>query len=300
MTRLQLFEWEDQPWLPSVLRDYLTDHLWLWLSSDQAGSLHRTIAEILKPALERLQTHQIVDLCSGGGGPLLPVQRHLRAEMGVETTITLTDLYPNVAAFRRAQASSNGNVRACFESVSAFDVPARLTGLRTLFTAFHHFRPADARRVLQDAVTKGQGIAILEPFERSLGIAALLGWAGIVRGFALTPKLGHMTPGRFALTYLLPIAPAVVAWDGVVSSLRSYTVPELRSLAASVSADGFTWEAGQVPVTTPDGPISLTYLVGLPAEGGDTSETTRLHHDEPGVGGRPGGHARHGGNAHGR
>jgi hypothetical protein len=74
-----------------------------------------------------------------------------------------------------------------------------------------------------------------------------------------------MTPGRFALTYLLPIAPAVVAWDGVVSSLRSYTVDELRGLAASVTADHFTWEAGQTPVTVRGATIPLTYLVGLPA-----------------------------------
>ena len=75
-----------------------------------------------------------------------------------------------------------------------------------------------------------------------------------------------MTPGRFALTYLLPVAPTVVAWDGVVSSLRSYTVEELRGLAASVTADHFTWEAGQTPVDIRGGTIQLTYLVGLPAE----------------------------------
>jgi len=266
MARHQLFEWEDQPWLPRVLRDYLTDHLFLYLSSDEAGTLHSAIAGILKPALDRLRTDRIVDLCSGGGGPLLAVQRHLQSDMQFTARVTLTDLYPNVAAFRRAVVSSNGSVQACFEAVSAFDVPVHLSGLRTLFTAFHHFRPPDARRVLQDAVSKGQGIAVLEPFERSFGMAISLGWAGIIRGLALTPKLGPMTPGRFALTYLLPVAPAVVAWDGVVSSLRSYTVEELRGLAASVTADHFTWEAGQTPVDIRGGTIQLTYLVGLPAE----------------------------------
>jgi hypothetical protein len=265
MTRLQLFEWEDQPWLPRVLRDYLTDHLFLYLSSDEARTLHHAIAGILKPALERLRTNRIIDLCSGGGGPLLSVQRHLQSEMQFTAKVTLTDLYPNVAAFRRALTSSNGNVEACFESVNAFDVPPHLSGLRTLFTAFHHFRPAEARRVLQDAVSKGQGIVVLEPFERSFGMAISLGWAGIIRGLTLTPRLGPMTSGRFALTYLLPIAPAVVAWDGVVSSLRSYTVDELRALSASVTADHFTWEAGQTPVEVRGGTIPLTYLAGLPA-----------------------------------
>lgn len=266
MRRRHLFEWEDQPWLPRVFRDYLTDHLCYALGSHQAVALHRAIAEILKPAMERLGTRDIVDLCSGGGGPLLAVQQYLASAMGFDTTVTLTDLYPNVAAFARAQQSSNGRVRACFEPVSAFNVPAHFLGLRTLFTSFHHFRPDAARRVLSDAADKRSGIAILEPFERSVRMAAVLATAAVVRGFLLTPRLRPMTVGRFALTYLVPLAPAVVAWDGIVSSLRSYSVSELRELAVSATGDRFSWDAGKIPVSVPGGSISLTYLVGLPAD----------------------------------
>ena len=76
--------------------------------------------------------------------------------------------------------------------------------------------------------------------------------AGIIRGLVLTPRLGPMSAGRFALTYLLPVAPAVVAWDGIVSSLRSDSVRELLDLAASATGESFAW--------------SVTCLVGLPAE----------------------------------
>ncbi|MEZ4557181.1 MAG: hypothetical protein R2854_12160 [Caldilineaceae bacterium] len=33
-------------------------------------------------------------------------------------------------------------------------VPPELTGFRTLFTAFHHFTPADAMLILHDAVAR--------------------------------------------------------------------------------------------------------------------------------------------------
>ena len=49
MARLQLFEWEDQPWLPSALRDFVTDHLRFAFNNPRAAGMRRTIAEILIP-----------------------------------------------------------------------------------------------------------------------------------------------------------------------------------------------------------------------------------------------------------
>lgn len=264
MKRYHLFEWEDQPWLSATLRDYLTDHLRFALGSDQALPLHRAISQVLFRVMQRSGVRDIVDLCSGGGGPLLAVQRVLKTEMNFETAVTLTDLYPNAAAFEHAESSSGGKVRSHSEPVSALDVPAHLTGVRTLFTAFHHFRPDEATRILMDARVKRRAITIFEPFERSLVMACLLGIAGILCGLFFTPKLGRMSLSRFALTYLAPVAPMVTAWDGVVSALRSYTVSELLELASHAGDCDFIWEAGQVPVPTPIGSLPLTYLVGLP------------------------------------
>jgi hypothetical protein len=263
MRRYHLFEWEDQPWLPVVLRDYLTDHLRFFLGSDQARPLHQAIASILFRSMQKLGTREIVDLCSGGGGPLLAVQKYMCTEMKFETTVILTDLYPNITSFEQAELSSNGSVRTYREPINAFDVPPNLTGIRTLFTSFHHFRPSDAKRILSDAKAKRCGIAIFEPFERSPQIVRGLALGSIRRSLLFTPKIGPMSFGRFFLTYILPVAPMVFAWDGIVSSLRSYTVPELRELASSAEADDFTWEAGRVH-SEQYGSTLFTYLIGLP------------------------------------
>ncbi|MCX6120896.1 MAG: hypothetical protein NTX44_04710 [Ignavibacteriales bacterium] len=263
MRRYHLFEWEDQPWLPVVFRDYLTDHLQLALGSGYVRPLHQAIADILYRSMQKLGTNEIVDLCSGGGGPLLAVQRYMRTEMNFETIVTLTDLYPNLKAFERAELSANGNVKTFRKPLSAFDVPSSLTGIRTLFTAFHHFKPSEAKRILLDACAKRCGIAIFEPFERSFKMAYLMGYSSIVRSLLLTPKIGRMSFERFLITYVLPAAPLIFAWDGIVSSLRSYTVPELLELATTPESDDYTWEAGQVP-TAPGDSMPLTYLIGLP------------------------------------
>lgn len=264
MKRRHFFEWEDQPWLPAVFRDYITDQLRYELGSESALPLHRAIAPLLHTAMQRAGTHEIVDLCSGGGGPLLAVQRLMESDLKFETSVTLTDLYPNLAAFEAIERDSRGRVRICRESVSAFDVPPALGGIRTLFTAFHHFRPADATLILRDARVKRRAIAIFEPFERSLRLALVLGLAGVPALIWRTPKIGPMSWRRFTLTYVLPLAPAIGAWDGVVSTFRSYTVNELRALAASAGSDDYSWEAGQVPLPTALGSFALTYLIGVP------------------------------------
>ena len=111
MARLQLFEWEDQPWLPSALQDFVTDHLRFTFSNPRAAGMRRTIAEILTPPLERSDAKAIVDVCSGGGGPLPAVLPLLEAGLGRPLRATLTDLFPNARAFEAVQSVSDGRVR---------------------------------------------------------------------------------------------------------------------------------------------------------------------------------------------
>ena len=248
MNRLHAFEWEDQPWLPRVFRDCITDHLRFALEAEEAMEMHRAVAACLKAAMERLGTREIVDLCSGGGGPLLAVQRCLASEMAFPTKVTLTDLYPNLSAFKRIEAEGNGAVRCLSQSVSVFEVPEELRGIRTLFTALHHFRPADARRILEDAVNKRAGIAVFEPLERTPRIIFLTG----------------LSVERFLLTYPVPLCPFVITWDGVVSALRTYSVDELRELTAGLGEGIFSWQIERSEWSTALGPFPFTSLIGVP------------------------------------
>jgi hypothetical protein len=264
MRRFHLFEWEDQRWLPPVFRDFITDHLRYTMNEPMRRPVNLEIANRLKVVLERTRTRRIVDLCAGAGGPLVEISRLLFHDLGVPVEIVVTDLYPNVAAFERLETESGGTITGRYESTSATDVPLELSGLRTVFTALHHFTPDQARLVLADAVRKRQAIAVFEPLERTVRMVILLGVVSFIRGFTHTPRVGKLTIWRFVVTYLFPVAPLVFAWDGMVSALRSYTSDELRSLARSVGGD-YRWEAGRFDVAGRFGNMPTTYLVGIPA-----------------------------------
>ena len=256
MRRLHLFELEDQPWFPTEVRDLATDYLHF---IETRFALHRSIVPVLADALRATGASRLIDLCSGGAGPIPLLLEDLAAE-GIRVTATLTDRFPNVAALEQAAAVSQGQITFVTEPVDARSVPANLTGFRTIFNGFHHFRPSDATAVLRNAADARQPIGIFEISQRTFRtILPLLLTPLFV--LAVTPVIRPFRWKRLLWTYLLPLVPLTCLWDGIVSQLRAYTPAELEELGASAHS-GTCWRAGRVPIGSTPG--SATYLVGYP------------------------------------
>ena len=257
MKRLHLIEIEDQDWCPHSLRDAATDYLQCFFS---ATRINEPIIPILGGVLRRAGSRGIVDLCSGAAGPWLWLQPAL-AESGVGVPICLTDKYPNLEGFRRANRLTDRAIGYHPQPVDPMQVPASLPGFRTMFSAFHHFRPGQARAVLADAVRSGEGIAVFEATQRRpLAILfALLAPLGV---FLVTPFIRPFRWSRLFWTYVVPLAPLVTLFDGVVSCLRTYSLQDMRDLADSLGSSGYQWEMGTVKGGRM--PIPITYLVGAP------------------------------------
>jgi hypothetical protein len=256
MPRLHLFELEDQAWFPATIRDLATDYLHFMQT---AGGLHRGMLPFIKEALAAAATTHLVDLCSGGSGPVPAIVHDLRAE-GLPVTATLTDLFPNAAALERIAARANGSIDFVATPVDARAVPRSRQGLRTLFNGFHHFRPVDAQAILRDAAAARQPVAVFELSRRS---PAMVLWILVVPIMVLlaTPFMRPFKWSRLFWTYLIPLVPLTCFWDGLVSQLRAYTVQELRTMASAASAT-MAWRADD-PRLYRTG-ARITYLIGWP------------------------------------
>jgi hypothetical protein len=145
-------------------------------------------------------------------------------------------------------------------SVDAMHTPAHLRGMRTLFNALHHFHPEQARAVLADAQARGVPIAVFEIVERSpRGLFATLFIPLLVLLF--TPFIRPLTPLRLLATYVVPVVPLAIWWDGLVSHLRAHRPEELRRMTDSLAREGYTWEVGQARLP---GKPPMTYVLGMP------------------------------------
>lgn len=255
MRRLQLFEIHEMPWFPTLWRDLVTDFLSFFF---RVFKPYACSAQLLAEGLEGAASDRIVDLCSGAGAPVLSVL----ASGALNThSVTLTDLYPNVTAFRAAVAAGGGLITCVETPVDATDVPANLKGFRTLFTAFHHFPPAQAERVLANAQKNGEGVAIFEFTERNLWLWTIPVLLIPLMVAVSTPLIRPFSWHRLLWTYVIPVVPLVAMWDGLVSNLRTYSPAELHTLADALHGPAYRWRCGRVRSI---GLGRVTYLVGWP------------------------------------
>src|ERR1051325_1817069 len=188
------------------------------------GGAYDSVGPLLRAAIERTGARRIIDLCSGAGGPW-------------------SRLAPLVGL--------------------VVQMP-ELDGFRTIFTAFHHFRPAEARAILADAVARKQGIGVFEIARRAPREIAIIAftWLGAL---AALPFMRPWRWSRFFWTYLPPALPVAGTFDGIVSCLRTYTHAELRALVEGL--DSYTCDIGDFRGKW--SPLRGTYLIGVPKPGLD-------------------------------
>lgn len=248
MRRLQLFEFLDQAWLPKALRAAGTAYL---------HAAHKTTpfpalwAGEIARVLERRGGDWIVDIGSGAGGPVPAVMAEL-GRKGHRPRVTLTDLHP---------APSLSGLEYWPGPVNAVRVPRELSGTRTLFLTFHHFRPEAARAVLADAFEQRVPICIFEITSRT-ATAISLSFLIPLLVFWVTATMRPLSLFQIVFTYVIPAIPLLAFWDGLVSQLRTYSEEEFRELTKGLTASDYGWECGSVDA--PRVPFRPCYLIGCP------------------------------------
>ena len=258
--RLRLFEFEDLPWFPAVIRAGMMDYLHFMIS---ALHTYRPIVPLLAEGLRRSGQSHLLELGAGAGGGTETLLHALHAQGQPKATSTFTDLYPQPAAWAAAARRTHGFISYEPTPVDALAVPAHLTGFRTIFSAFHHFAPAAATALLRDAVRANTGIGVFEGAGKHWVELLLAVTVLPVAQLLLTPFFRPFRLSRLVFTYLIPLIPLCTIWDGMVSVLRVYSPDELLALAHRADPAGvFAWQAGRKRHWW--GP-QVTYLVGWPA-----------------------------------
>jgi hypothetical protein len=259
--RVHFIELHEQTWFPSTVRDEITDAMQFGL---RVLRVYVPVLPILRSLLDSTGTRRIVDLCSGGGGPWFDLAAQLGANGG-GIGVLLTDKYPNVDTTERSGSTNGkvcGNVAFYPNPVDALNIPPQLKGLRTMFSSFHHFPPDDARAILQNAVDACEGICVFEVSKRDLlTVALMFPWS--LMPLLFTPWIRPFRWSRLLWTYIVPIIPLVLLFDGVVSCLRTYEPHELHEIVEKLrGVRRYEWEIGELSSRVVF--TRICYLTGFP------------------------------------
>lgn len=260
MKRIQLFEFEDLPWFPNLLRKCMTR---LIVVMHRLLGTREHLLALLKDVLTKSGQSSIVDLCSGSGGPMLYAFEELRREKGFEQLkLTMSDLYPNEAFAHQVNSRSDEKLSYLTTPLDATQVGNQFAGLRTMVSSFHHMPPELARKILHDAQKSAQPILIFEISDNSYPI-----WANFlalpinfIMCLLVTPLVRPMTWQQLVFTYPIPLIPLAFAWDGAISNARTYTLADLDGLLEDLPGANYRWEKGVIPTQK----AKMLYLWGQP------------------------------------
>jgi hypothetical protein len=130
--------------------------------------------------------------------------------------------------------------------------------------------PDEARGLLQDSVNKRQAIGIFEVSARhALTLLSMLFIP--IAAWLFVPFRSPFRWSRLLWTYLIPVIPFVLFFDGLISCLRAYSLGELREMTKELASSGYRWEIGEQAGGL--FPVRITYLFGWPqnisSESGD-------------------------------
>ena len=242
--RMQLFEIADREDFPSELRTYMVSFL---------DRLHQMVgsADVLAERMAtRMQTEgleRVQDFCSGHAGLASDVfQRLQTSKNGLRWS--LSDKFPQEVSLPEGMVYHTDSLDVT--DVAAWPIASKT--LYTIFCAFHHFTPEQTRRILEHAQQHRLPICIFEMSNNAQ--PKYIWWLAILSAFLtcllLTPTIKGVTARQLLFTYILPILPFCIAWDGAVSNARTYTPADLQQLTAGLDA-GYTWEIEEISGKAP-------------------------------------------------
>jgi hypothetical protein len=154
--RRHLFEFNDSPWVPVALRESIIESLSRTLAW---GRILQGLVPPFRDFLARAGVREVLDLCSGAGGPAAVLADELARAGAPPPSFLLTDLQPHPAAWSRLRESRPGVVDFVAEPVDATRIPADLARgrARVIVNALHHFEPDVAGAILRGASDASPG-----------------------------------------------------------------------------------------------------------------------------------------------
>ena len=229
--RLHLFEFCDQSWFAGWMREGFMDCLSLFYR------VFRPYHPFAQQIADDLRCGVICDLATGGGESIEFFLKYLekkRADTRVK--IIGTDLCPDVASLEVLKERYK-----CFDytehSVDALALPDNADNCDyTMFTAIHHFKEDRAVMLIRSVLEKGRSLSVFEFTSRYDPLSYIFLLFGVPFSM-LAPFFAKKRRWQKFLFSFIPVIPLIVAYDGFVSNLRTYTKEELTILAQNAFPD---------------------------------------------------------------
>lgn len=222
-----LFEVMDQQWPPASLHATLREILECGNSRPFRPYYNWVAREVRELANKRGYTH-LVELGAGTA----PISRRLAEDSKLKAArIIVCDDHPDRPTYEDLARRYPEKVEVRYEPVDFSEShPWPDRTLLVVSGSFHHIPPDARAGALENLTRSAAGVMVCEPL-RKAPLSMIFVFFSVFPALLL-PLWFFNRPGklrRFLWCWLLPVAPVIFWWDGLVSCLRMWTDNEWRA-----------------------------------------------------------------------
>ncbi|MBA4018443.1 MAG: hypothetical protein C0483_14850 [Pirellula sp.] len=233
------FEFCDVTSLPGGLRECLYEIMEFCNSG--LRSFNGRAAE---DALSAAREHGLNTIVEVGAGRAPLTTQLVRTKCIDDLRLVPCDLVPNQEVFRTLQQLHPQTVDPIFTPVDLTQPQPLLRKAVIAFVGVMHHIPFHLRVPIISALHRsGSVVIVLEPLARSwrsMFLASLSLFMGLLLPLFYLSRPGNLR--RFVWCWLIPLAPWMFVWDGIVSCLRQWTAQEWRDGLRAAGVDLSTVE----------------------------------------------------------
>lgn len=225
---MRLFEFGDLAISPSLYHVYLRRFLFL---SYKVYGFHRLWVPAFSEFLKNVKSHTIMDCCSGTGEPLLLLNSEIRDQDTEHINYLLSDFRPQQEFIQKFVELGNKKFQYIPVPIDATKEQEKFNYPKIFINSFHHFSKDQVEKILETNFRNKNEVIIMEYVRNSpLGYLSVL--VGTCTVFLLLPfmvQLKHF-PVMALFTYVIPIFPLMILWDGFVSCAHEYSAKDLEKI----------------------------------------------------------------------
>jgi len=213
-------ELEDYNWFPPTLRNFQTEYIGYLVSRFH---VHEVFIRHLNSL--RLPMQTMHDLCSGSGEPAISIFH------GCDCfdRLILSDKFPH------PRAISDSRITYSSRSLDVRDMTFEAECTYTMFNAFHHFSDKEKYEIVNKISSCGSSAFFVEILQPRWDYVFKVLFASTVGVVLFSPFVQPFSFLRLFFTYVIPINVLLIAYDGILSVIKSRSVNQYNKLFARLS-----------------------------------------------------------------
>ncbi|MEC9281578.1 MAG: class I SAM-dependent methyltransferase [Bdellovibrionota bacterium] len=231
--RVNSFEFGDLQAVPAFYHQFLREFMSKIYLVFGIHKLWRTeITEFVK----RQGSQSIHDPCAGSGYVNQLIFESLDEKLNAKFYLSdlMTDESPEFA--KQINALGFENLKFAEKSIDLLKIEASNQMPKMFVNSFHHFDRDHVKEILKNTLGQGKELLVLEYCRKTPDslMSMLFGGVFSLLFFPFVVEKKFVLPS-FIFTYLIPVIPFMLVWDGVVSCLRTHSSSSLEEILVDLN-----------------------------------------------------------------